>query len=194
MVITFRHIQQVVPLLARRNDGAGGVGSIREVEDRVEKTDRTIVPDSSMTKNCENLFAQSGAVLSGELAETLFLTPSCSQCRVSGPHFDCCGGPGSRSASNPTFTITSVTASCSAATIQSGQTNQCTASVQGTGNFSSSVTWAASAGTISSSGLYTPSTVRTSTQVGTHVQPASLYLEQLRERRGPAAASAIGYP
>ncbi|MGA9566102.1 MAG: hypothetical protein WBS19_11310, partial [Candidatus Korobacteraceae bacterium] len=41
-------------------------------------------------------------------------------------------------------TVTSVIASCNPTSITSGQTSQCTASVSGTGNFSSTVTWTAS--------------------------------------------------
>ena len=54
-----------------------------------------------------------------------------------------------------TSTITSVTDSCSPATINYGGTSQCSATVMGTGNFSSAVTWSASTGTISTSGMYT---------------------------------------
>ena len=47
-----------------------------------------------------------------------------------------------------------------------GQTSQCSATVMGTGSFSSGVTWTASAGTISGSGLFTaPSAGNTSLQV-----------------------------
>jgi hypothetical protein len=56
---------------------------------------------------------------------------------------------------NPAGTITSVTISCAPSTIQYGQTSQCSASVSGTGNFSSAVTWSASAGSISTTGLFT---------------------------------------
>jgi len=74
-----------------------------------------------------------------------------------------CGGSGS---SVPPTTITSVSVSCSPSTIQYGQTSQCSATVTGTGSFSSAVTWAASAGTISASGLFTaPSGGVTSLQV-----------------------------
>ena len=75
-------------------------------------------------------------------------------------------------------TITSVSANCLPSTIQSGQTSQCTATVQGTGNFSSSVTWSASTGTISASGLYAAPTVTTATQVtitATSVQDTTKY-------------------
>ncbi len=72
-----------------------------------------------------------------------------------------CGGGGSGSS-----TITSVTVTCSPSTILYGQTSQCSATVMGTGSFSSGVTWAASAGTISASGLFTaPSGGVTSLQV-----------------------------
>ena len=73
-----------------------------------------------------------------------------------------CGG----GSSVPPTTITSVSVSCSPSTIQYGQTSQCSATVTGTGNFSSGVTWAASSGTISASGLFTaPSGGVTSLQV-----------------------------
>lgn len=65
-----------------------------------------------------------------------------------------CGG-GSNSGGGGNGTIASVTATCSPSTMQSGQTSQCSASVSGTGNFSSAVMWSASAGQISSSGLLT---------------------------------------
>jgi hypothetical protein len=61
-------------------------------------------------------------------------------------------------------TITSVSVSCSPSTVTSGGTSQCSATVSGTGSFSTSVTWSVSAptgsaGSISSSGLYTAPTV-----------------------------------
>ncbi len=59
----------------------------------------------------------------------------------------------------PSPTITAITVSCVATSLQTGQTSQCSAAVLGTGSYSSSVTWSATSGTISSSGLYTaPST------------------------------------
>jgi hypothetical protein len=62
-------------------------------------------------------------------------------------------------------TITSVTDSCSPSTILSGQRSQCASTVQGTGNFNTSVTWTASSGTITTSGLYTAPIVTAATQV-----------------------------
>jgi hypothetical protein len=77
-----------------------------------------------------------------------------------------CGGGGGSSGGgggggNPVPTITSVTVSCSPASVQTGQTSQCTANVQGTGSFNSAVTWAvspASAGTVSAAGVFSAST------------------------------------
>ena len=75
-----------------------------------------------------------------------------------------CGSGGNNGRSNSP-TITSVAASCSPSTIQSGQTSQCSASVTGTGSFSSLVTWTASLGSISPSGLFTAPVVTSSTMV-----------------------------
>jgi len=65
----------------------------------------------------------------------------------------------------PPATITFVSDGCAPTTIQSGQTSQCSATVQGTGNFNSAVSWTASAGSIAVSGLYTAPTVIVTTQV-----------------------------
>lgn len=72
-----------------------------------------------------------------------------------------CGGGGGGSSSNPTPTptpaptIISVSVACTNPTLPEGGTDQCTATVQGTGSFVSTVTWSASAGSISSAGLFT---------------------------------------
>jgi len=52
-------------------------------------------------------------------------------------------------------TITSVSVTCDPATVIINATSQCTATVQGTGSYSSTVTWSANGGTISPSGLFT---------------------------------------
>jgi len=52
-------------------------------------------------------------------------------------------------------TISSVSVSCNPSTVALSATSQCTATVHGTGSFSSTVKWAASGGTIDSSGLFT---------------------------------------
>jgi len=74
-----------------------------------------------------------------------------------------CGG----SSGTTVSTITLVGASCSPTSITSQQTTQCTATVSGTGSFSSTVFWTANTGgTINAaSGLFTASTVPFSTQV-----------------------------
>ncbi len=75
-----------------------------------------------------------------------------------------CGGGGSLSPPPPSSpTITSVTVSPSTASLQVGQSQQFTATVQGTGSFNSSVNWLVNdvqggnvtVGTISATGLYT---------------------------------------
>ncbi|HEY1160930.1 MAG TPA: alkaline phosphatase family protein [Terracidiphilus sp.] len=52
-------------------------------------------------------------------------------------------------------TITSVAVTCTPATVNTNGTSQCSAAVQGTGSYSSAVTWAVSAGAINASGLFT---------------------------------------
>lgn len=64
---------------------------------------------------------------------------------------------------SPAGTISSVTVTCALPTIQSNQDSQCTATVNGTGNFSNAVTWTASPGTTTVNGLYVAPTVSTST-------------------------------
>ena len=53
-------------------------------------------------------------------------------------------------------TISSVSVVCSPTQILLSQTSSCTATVQGTGNFSSTVIWTATEGTIDSSGVFAP--------------------------------------
>jgi hypothetical protein len=72
------------------------------------------------------------------------------------------GGSGNNTPPPPPPTITSVSASCTITSLVAGstQTSQCNATVTGTGSYSSSVTWSAGAGTITSAGVYTaPATV-----------------------------------
>ena len=54
---------------------------------------------------------------------------------------------------------------CTPTTLESGQTSQCTATVSGTGNYITTVTYAASLGSIDTTGLFTAQPVNTSTQV-----------------------------
>jgi Protein of unknown function (DUF3443) len=69
------------------------------------------------------------------------------------------------SGGSSTATVTAISISCTPTSLQSGQYSQCTATVTGTGNFINTVTWAASAGTIDSTGLFTAQAVTASTQV-----------------------------
>ena len=67
-----------------------------------------------------------------------------------------CGGGYSSGNPPPTSpTITSVSVSCVAPSVDAGQTDSCSANVQGTGSFNTSVTWGASAGTVSADGILT---------------------------------------
>jgi uncharacterized protein YjdB len=88
-------------------------------------------------------------------------------------------------------TITSVSVSCSSASVSVGQTDQCNAMVQGTGNFNPAVTWSvntvaggnSTVGTVSASGLYTaPASVPTPASVtitATSVADASKFASVL---------------
>ena len=124
-----------------------------------------------MTGFCKS-FSRSFVWILGILTYVLLLT-------------GCGGSSGSNIVNNSSPTITSVTASCTPTTVITGQTSQCSATVQGTGAFNSSVTWAvngiangnSTVGIISSAGLYTaPATVpnpATVTVMATSVQDGS---------------------
>ena len=58
----------------------------------------------------------------------------------------------------PAPTVTGVTVKCALTSITTGATTTCSAAVTGTGAFQSTVTWSASAGTITSAGVYTAPT------------------------------------
>ncbi|HEY1766820.1 MAG TPA: alkaline phosphatase family protein [Terracidiphilus sp.] len=92
-----------------------------------------------------------------------------------------CGGgvSGSQTAAPPSTppssSITSVAAVCAPATVAPGATAECSATVQGTGSFSSAVTWTASAGTVSASGLFTaPASSGNVTVTATSMQETSM--------------------
>src|ERR1035438_9478946 len=75
-----------------------------------------------------------------------------------------CGGGGSGSSTPPpqSPTITSVSVTCASSSVPTGHTSQCSATVSGTGNYSSAVTWAvngtsggnATYGAVNTGGLY----------------------------------------
>jgi acid phosphatase len=67
----------------------------------------------------------------------------------------CGGGGGGGQPSPKAFSISSVSAACTPSAIAINATSQCNATVQGTGNFSSGVTWSANGGAINTSGLLT---------------------------------------
>jgi hypothetical protein len=73
------------------------------------------------------------------------------------------------------ITITSVTVTCSPAAIVTTQTSVCTASVQGTGAYSSGVTWSATNGTITSNGVFTPTSAGTATIMATSLQDTTKF-------------------
>lgn len=88
----------------------------------------------------------------------------------------CGGGGGGTVTQVPT--ITKVSVSLASSSITGGKTDQATATVSGTGNYSSAVTWSvspSSAGTINSSGLFTASssTTGTATITATSTQDAT---------------------
>jgi phosphatidylinositol-3-phosphatase len=68
-------------------------------------------------------------------------------------------------------TITSVQVVCNPSTVSTSATSQCNATVKGTGNYSSAVTWSASEGVINASGLFTaPATAGAVIVTATSVQ------------------------
>lgn len=86
------------------------------------------------------------------------------------------GGGGSTPPASPT--ITSVTVSCSPASILTNQTSTCTPTVNGTGSFSSSVTWSVSPtsmGAISNAGVFTPSGAGMATITATSAQDTTKF-------------------
>lgn len=72
-----------------------------------------------------------------------------------------------------TSTISSASVSCTPTSITTTQTSTCTATVSGTGSYSSGVTWTATNGTITSSGVFTPSSAGSATITATSTQDAT---------------------
>jgi acid phosphatase len=71
----------------------------------------------------------------------------------------------------PSSTITSVQVACTPSSVNTNATSQCSATVSGTGNYSSAVTWSASGGAISATGLFTaPAVAAAVTITATSVQ------------------------
>jgi hypothetical protein len=88
----------------------------------------------------------------------------------------CGGGSSNSQISSPSSSISSVTVTCTPSSLAENATSQCSATVQGSGAFSSAVNWSASAGTINASGLFTaPSSAGTVTVTATSTQNTSKY-------------------
>ena len=88
----------------------------------------------------------------------------------------CGGGSGGGGTTPQTPTITSVAVGCSPSSINTNQTSTCTPTVNGTGNYSSSVTWSVSPtsiGTVSSAGVFTASSTGTATITATSTQDST---------------------
>lgn len=86
-----------------------------------------------------------------------------------------CGGGGNDSGTTAS-SVTAVSVSCSPTMIDSSGTSTCSAVVSGTGDYSPSVTWAASAGSITSAGLFAAppvSSIMSVTVTATSTQDAS---------------------
>ena len=84
-----------------------------------------------------------------------------------------CGGGSGGGPSQVTATISSVSIACSPNSITAAQTSQCSATVTGTGNYSSAVAWSATGGNVSSSGVFTPSGMGTATVKATSAQDST---------------------
>jgi phosphatidylinositol-3-phosphatase len=89
--------------------------------------------------------------------------------------FTACGGGGTASLPTPvSSSISSVGAKCNPVTVSPIGSSQCNATVQGTGSYSSAVTWSASEGAINASGIFTaPASAATVTVTATSTQDAT---------------------
>jgi phosphatidylinositol-3-phosphatase len=86
----------------------------------------------------------------------------------------CGSGADGNQPSPNSSSISSVSVVCTPSAVVTNATSQCNAAVQGTGTYSSAVTWSASGGTISASGLVTaPASPVTVTVTGTSTQDTS---------------------
>lgn len=76
----------------------------------------------------------------------------------------------------PPPTITSVSVACNPSTVAPDATSQCNATLQGTGNFNTAVTWSATTGSVDSAGLFTaPASPATATVTATSVQDTTKF-------------------
>lgn len=96
-------------------------------------------------------------------------------CAVTLPFAGCGGKTPLAQSSTQNPAVTAVNVSCNPSGVTNGGTAQCTAAVQGTGSYSPTVTWSASAGSISSSGVLTaPASSGTVTVTATSTQQPDL--------------------
>ena len=88
--------------------------------------------------------------------------------------------------------VSSVAVTCSPATVAPGATSQCSATVQGTGNYSSAITWSTTGGTITTTGTLTaPAAAATVTVTATSTQDATKSAAATVTVQAPATASTI---
>ena len=83
------------------------------------------------------------------------------------------GGNGSGTGGGGAATVTSVSVTCTPTSVQTGQTSQCSATVSGTGSYSSAVAWSATDGTVTSGGVFTSSAAGTATITATSAQDST---------------------
>lgn len=76
-----------------------------------------------------------------------------------------CGGGGSSDSNTTPAAVTAVRVTCTPATVRSGGTSTCSATVAGSGTYSTTVTWTTSAGSITASGVFTAPLVSSITPV-----------------------------
>jgi hypothetical protein len=106
-------------------------------------------------------------------AQTLLLYPLI-VCAILLTETACGSGAGSNRPPPISSAISSVSVVCTPSEVATNATSQCNAVVQGTGTYSSAVTWSASGGTISASGLVTaPASPVTVTVTATSIQDTS---------------------
>ncbi len=86
----------------------------------------------------------------------------------------CGGGTVAGPTNSVSPTLSSVSVTCNPSTVAPSATSQCNATVQGTGSYSSAVTWSANAGTINASGLFTaPGSAATVTVTATSTEDST---------------------
>jgi len=109
-----------------------------------------------------------------------------------------CGGSSGGGGGTVQPTITSVTVTMSASTFSTAQTSQATATVTGTGAYSSAVTWSltpSTAGTITTSGLFTPSAAGSVTVTATSTEdPTKSGTATVTVSQGPKIVVGPGTP